>query len=85
MTKTAQRATNRRIRELRSERRNWLAARYVPWGWPWCDGPGSDHHQEPVCEGCATAAWCRARAVEIGEQIRQLEASLVPEVQEVLW
>jgi hypothetical protein len=79
------RATNRQIRQMRSERKNWLAARYVPWGWPWCDGPASPHHQEICCEGCATAAWCRRRAAEIAEQIRHLEASLAPAVQGVLW
>jgi hypothetical protein len=79
------RATNRQVRALRSERRNWLAARYVPWGWPWCDGPGSAHHQEICCEGCATAVWCRHRAAEIAEQIRQLEVSQAPRVQGALW
>lgn len=85
LTKTAERAVNSRIRTLRSERRAWLAARYVPQGWPWCDGPGSPHHQEIACEGCATVAWCGHRAEEIASQIRQLEASLVPQVQGALW
>lgn len=29
--------------------------------------------------------WCHDRADEVGEQIRQLEASLVPQVQGALW
>jgi hypothetical protein len=85
LTKSAVRAVNSRIRALRSERRRWLAGRYVPWGWPWCAGPGSAHHQEIACEGCATVAWCRHRAGEIAGQISQLKASLVPHVQGALW
>ncbi len=85
VTKTATRVVNRRIRELRTERRNWLAGRYVPWGTPWCAGPASPYHQEPCCEGCGTVAWCRARVDEAGEQIRRLESSLAPAVQEALW
>jgi hypothetical protein len=30
-------------------------------------------------------AWCGHRAEEIAGQIRQLEVSLVPQVQEALW
>jgi len=56
LTKTAARAVNSRIRLLRSERRNWLAGRYLPWGVPWCTGPASPYHQEPTCEGCGTVA-----------------------------
>ncbi len=77
-TKTAQRAISRQVRALHRQRRDWLAGRGLPWGVPWCAGPGSPYHQEPVCEGCGTAAWCKARAGEIGEQIRHLEASLAP-------
>jgi len=51
LTKTAARAVNSQIRELRAERRKWAAGRYVPWGWPWCSGPASPYHQEPCCEG----------------------------------
>jgi hypothetical protein len=85
LTKTAVRAVNSRIRELRRERRNWLAGRYLPWGMPWCAGPASPYHQEPLCQGCGTVAWCRDRAAEISEQIRCLEASLAPAVQGALW
>jgi hypothetical protein len=76
MTKAAERTIRVRLRALRSERRNWLTGKAVAdwWGVPWCTGPGSLYHQEP-CEGCATVAWCQARAAEIAEQIRQLEAS----------
>lgn len=85
LTKTAERAVNSRIRELRRERRNWLAGRYAHWGEPWCACLASLHHQEICCEGCATVAWCRDRAAEIAGQIGQLEASLVPAVQGALW
>jgi hypothetical protein len=85
LTKTAARAVNSRIRALHAERRNWLAGRYLPWGMPWCAGPASPYHQEGACEGCATVAWCRHQAGEIAEQIRQLEASLTPQVQGALW
>ena len=85
MTKTQARAVNARLRSLQIERRRWLAARYVPWGWPWCDGPGSIHHQEIGCEGCGAVAWCQHRAEEIAAEIGQLEALLVPAVQGVLW
>jgi len=85
VTKTQVRAVNAKLRTLRSERRNWLAGRYVPWGWPWCDGPAGAHHQEICCEGCATVAWSRDRAAEVAGQISQLEASLVPQVQGALW
>lgn len=85
LTKTAGRAVNSTIRELRSERRKWLAGRYAPWGMPWCAGPDSPHHLEICCEGCATVAFCRHRAAEIAEQIGQLEAMLAPAVQGALW
>jgi hypothetical protein len=85
MTKTRAKAVNSKIRALQAERRNWAAGRYMPWGWPWCAGPGSRYHQEPCCEGCTTVAWCRQRAEEIAGQIRQLEATLAPQVQGVLW
>jgi hypothetical protein len=85
VTKTAQRAVNRQIRALYAERRDWLTGRGMPWGVPWCAGPGSPYHQQPCCEGCGTVAWCRARAAEVGYQIRQLEASLAPQVQGALW
>ena len=85
LTKTATRAVNNRIRALRADRRNWLAGRYTHWGQPWCAGPGSPYHQEPGCEGCATVAWCRDRAAEVAERVRQLEATPRPEVQGVLW
>jgi hypothetical protein len=84
-TKTAQRVINRQIRALHRERRDWLAGRGLPWGVRWCAGPGSPYHQEIACEGCATIAWCRHRADEIAAQIGQLEASLVPAIQETLW
>ena len=79
------RAVRRQLCILRTERRNWLASRDLPWGVPWCAGPGSPYHLEICCEGCATVAWCRVRAAEIAEQIRQLEASLAPVVQTGLW
>ena len=85
LTKTATQAVNSGIRTLRAERRNWLVGRYTHWGQPWCAGPGSPYHQEPGCEGCAAVARCRDRAAEISEQITDLEASLVPTVQGVLW
>jgi hypothetical protein len=85
LTKTAQRAANRQLRALQRERRDWLAGRWMPWGTPWCAGAASPYHQEPCCEGCATAAWCRDRAAEIAGQIRHLETSLAPTVQEALW
>ena len=85
LTKTAERAVNSKLRVLRSERRNWLGGKYTHWGMPWCAGPGSPHHQELCCEGCATVAWCRNRAAQIAGQISQLEASLVPPVQGALW
>ncbi len=85
LTKTAARAVNRRIRELRVERKAWLAGRYNHWGMPWCTGPASPYHQEIACDGCAVVAWCRDRAEEIGEQIRQFEGSLAPAVQGGLW
>ena len=81
----AERAVNSRTRELRHERRNWLAGRYTHWGEPWCAGSGSPYHQEPCCEGCATVAWCRDRAAEIAGQIGQLESSLLPTVRGALW
>jgi hypothetical protein len=85
LTKTARRAVNSQIRALQRERRDWLAGRGMPWGTPWCHGPGHLGHQEPLCEGCGTVAWCRDRADEVSEQIRQLEAAVVPALQGVLW
>jgi hypothetical protein len=89
LTKTATRAVNRQIRALQRERRDWLTGKLITdmgwWGIPWCRGPGCPGHQESLCEGCGTVAWCRDRAAEVAGQIRQLEASLVPEVQGALW
>jgi hypothetical protein len=85
LTKTAARAVNSRLRALRAERKAWLTGRYAHWGMPWCTGPASPHHQEICCDGCAVVAWCRDRAAEIGEQIKSLEASLVPAAQGALW
>lgn len=85
VTKTAVRAVNNRIRTLQRERRDWLAGCGMPWGTPWCGGPGSPGHQEPLCEGCGTVAWCRDRAAEVAGEIRRIEASLAPAVQEALW
>jgi hypothetical protein len=85
VSKTAIRKVHSKIRDLRSERRKWLVGRYLPWGVPWCSGPASPYHQEPICEGCGTVAWCRDRAAEIRERITDLEASLAPVVQGALW
>lgn len=84
LTKTATRGVNRQIRALQRERRDWLAGRGMPWGTLWCSGPGGPGHQD-LCEGCATVTWCQHRAAEITEQMRQLEGSLVPQVQGALW
>jgi hypothetical protein len=86
VTKTQIRAVNGMLRAVRRERRDSLSGKAVSdwWGVPWCTGPGSPYHQEP-CEGCGTVAWCRDRADEVGEQIRQLEASLAPVVQGALF
>ena len=85
MTKTEQRQVNTRLRVLRSDRKAWLAGRYVPQGVPWCYGPGSTGHQEPFCDGCGTVAWARARAAELTTEINRIEASLTPDTQEGLW
>lgn len=85
MTKTARRAVNRQIRELRSDRLRVLAGRGLHWGVPWCRGPGSPGHQPPLCEGCGIVAMARDEAAAIAEQIRQLEESLAPAVQGGLW
>jgi hypothetical protein len=89
LTKTAQRAVSSQIRALQRDRRDWLTGKLTAdmgwWGLPWCSGPGSPGHQEPVCEGCGTVAWCRDRAAEAGQQIRRLEESLAPAVQGALW
>lgn len=85
LTKTAIRAVNSQIRALQRERSATLAGRYAPWGYPWCRGPGSLYHQEPLCEGCAGRLFTEDEASRITEQIRRLEASLVPQVQGALW
>ena len=85
MTKTRQRQANARLRVLRTERKAWRLGRCVPWGVPWCGGPSSPYHQAPLCEGCATVAWCRDRAAEITAGIARIEASVAPNVQEELW
>lgn len=87
MTKTQARALNSRLRILRTDRRDWLTGKAIRdwWGVPWCTGPSSPYHQDPVCEGCGTIAYCRDQAAEVAEQIRQLEASLAPVLQGVLW
>jgi hypothetical protein len=86
MTKTAARAVRARIRDLRTEQTALLTGFvYANTGVPWCRGPAGPGHQEPVCDGCATAALCRVKAAEVTARIRQLEASLVPQVQGVLW
>ena len=85
LTKTACRAINSKIRTLRTQRRRVLDGRDLHWGVPWCHGPGSPGHQEPLCDGCGIVALCRDEAGEILEQIRQLEASLAPLVQGGLW
>jgi hypothetical protein len=85
MTKTEQRRINRQVRTLRADRKAWLTGKHLHWGTPWCGGPGALGHQEPVCEGCATVAWCRDRAAEVTEKIGHLEALLAPVVQGALW
>ena len=87
MTKAQARAVNARLRALRRERRDWLTGKAIRdwWGLPWCTGPANPYHQEPASEGCGVTAWGRDRAAGIGEQIRQLEVSLTPQIQEVFW
>ncbi|HEX6520946.1 MAG TPA: hypothetical protein VF070_13185 [Streptosporangiaceae bacterium] len=85
LTKTAASRINAQIRELQRERNATLAGRYLPWGYPWCRGPASPYHQEPVCEGCGGRLLVQDEAASIAEQIRQLQESLAPAVQGVLW
>ena len=85
LTKTARRAVNSKIRALRIARNRVLAGRDLHWGIPWCRGPGSPGHQDPLCEGCGTVALARDEAAVIADRIRQLEESLVPAVQGGLW
>lgn len=91
MTKTAIKAVNQQIRALRRERREWLTGTGLPWGTPWCAGPGSLGHTAAAdgspycCDGCATRAYSHTRAAEVGERIRRLQESLAPVVQGGLW
>ena len=86
MTKAALRRINGQLRTLRAERRALLTgAVYANTGMPWCDGPGSPYHQEPLCDGCAVAALCRSKAEHVAMKISDLESRLAPVSQAALW
>ena len=85
MTKTAVRAVNSRIRALQRDRKDTLAGRWLPWGLPWCKGPASEYHQEPLCEGCLIRSLAEDEAARIADRIRQLQASLAPAEQGALF
>ena len=86
LTKTATRRVNSQIRALQRDRNDTLAGRWLPWGIPWCNGPGrSQSCQGGACEGCCTRLWCQDQAAPLAEQIRQLRAKLAPAVQVTLW
>jgi len=88
MTKTAQRRIGAQVRDLRRQRLDWLAGRGMPWGMPWCTGPGNPSCQGPLCEGCACRLYCGDRAADLAGQAGELLALLTPPgrpVQEALW
>ncbi len=88
MTKTARRRVNARIRTLQHERKSWAAGHYWPWGTPWCNGPGDAAHQPPRCEGCAVRDATGDILERIDDELRQLQAALIPGGQPVqggLW
>ncbi len=73
MTKTQAR---NEIRKLRSQRKATLLGACLPWGVPWCAGPGAPYHQPPACEGCAVRAFCSDQAARLASEA--LEALLTP-------
>jgi hypothetical protein len=72
MTTAEKKNLRKTLRTLRSQRRDWLCGRGLPWGLPWCTGNGP-HHQRSFCEGCATRLHYRDRAEEIACEIQHLE------------
>lgn len=86
MTKTEQRRINAQLRDLRAGRKALLTGKpYANTGVPWCAGPGSPGHQDPGCDGCATAALCRWKAGHLTTRIQDLETRLTPATQDALF
>lgn len=85
MTKTLRRQLARQLAGLRRQRARTLAGDLLPWGVPWCAGPGGPYHQHPFCDGCATVAWCSDRAADLAPEIARLQARLSPTEQGALW
>ena len=86
MTRTERREANTRIRRLQVERHMLLRGTvFLNTGVPWCRGPGTPGHQEPLCDGCATVDLCRWKAGHLTEEIIRIRASLRPATQQRLW
>ena len=47
MTKTQERKIRAELRELEKRGRDIMRGHYLPWGVPWCAGPGAPYHQPP--------------------------------------
>lgn len=80
MTKTQERKINAEIRKLRARGKAILRGHFLPWGVPWCPGPGASSlcHQPDLCEGCMGREWCAEQAACLVPRILALEAMLEP-------
>jgi hypothetical protein len=80
VTKTQERTINAEIRALRARGRAIVRGRFLPWGVPWCPGPGRSSlcHQPDPCEGCMGREFCAEQAAHLVPRILGLEAMLAP-------
>ncbi len=86
MTKTQERKIRAELRELEKRGRDIMRGHYLPWGVPWCAGPGAPYHQPPLCEGCAGRALCADKTALLVPRVVELRQLLAPPpVQEGLW
>ncbi len=86
MTKADARKLKAELRELEKRGRDIMRGHYLPWGVPWCAGPGAPYHQPPACEGCAGREMCADKAAILVPRVIELRRLLAPTpVQAVLF
>jgi hypothetical protein len=80
LTKTQERKLRAELRGLEERGRATLRGRFLPWGVPWCAGPGRSElckFPDP-CEGCMGRAFCADQAARLVPKVLQLRAALTP-------
>jgi hypothetical protein len=80
VTKTQERRINAEIRELTARGHATMRGRFLPWGVPWCPGPGRSPlcHYPDLCEGCMGRELCAEQAARLVSRITALRDRLAP-------